>query len=68
MPAVLNAANEVAVAFFLEGRLGFWDIQACVRETLNAVAAEPMLDLPQVMDADRRARAFAESWASQRPA
>ena len=67
-PAILNAANEVAVAFFLEGRLGFWDIQACARETLNAVAAEPMLDLPQVLDADRRARAFAESWASKRPA
>ena len=67
-PAILNAANEVAVAFFLEGRLGFWDIQACVRETLNALPAEPMLDLPLVMDADRRARAFAESWASKRPA
>ena len=67
-PAILNAANEVAVAFFLEGRLGFWDIQACVRETLNALPAEPMLDLPQVMDADRRARAFAESWAMKRPA
>ncbi|MBS1784595.1 MAG: 1-deoxy-D-xylulose-5-phosphate reductoisomerase [Acidobacteria bacterium] len=63
-PAILNAANEVAVAFFLEGRLGFWDIQACVRETLNAVPSEPMLDLPQVLDADRRARAFAETWAS----
>ncbi|HET8900594.1 MAG TPA: 1-deoxy-D-xylulose-5-phosphate reductoisomerase, partial [Holophagaceae bacterium] len=64
-PAILNAANEVAVAFFLEGRLGFWDIQALVRETLNAVASEPMLDLPQVLDADRRARAFAGNWAAQ---
>lgn len=67
-PAILNAANEVAVAFFLEGRLGFWDIQACVRETLNGIAAEPMLDLPQVLDADRRARAFAETWAATRSA
>lgn len=67
-PAILNAANEVAVAFFLEGRLGFWDIQACARETLNGLPTEPMLDLPQVMDADRRARAFAESWASKRSA
>ncbi|HXC16439.1 MAG TPA: 1-deoxy-D-xylulose-5-phosphate reductoisomerase [Holophagaceae bacterium] len=64
-PAILNAANEVAVAFFLEGRLGFWDIQALVRETLNAVESEPMLDLPQVLDADRRARAFAETWAAR---
>jgi 1-deoxy-D-xylulose-5-phosphate reductoisomerase len=67
-PAVLNAANEVAVAFFLEGRLGFWDIQACVRETLNAVESEPMLDLPQVLDADRRARTFAETWAARHTA
>jgi 1-deoxy-D-xylulose-5-phosphate reductoisomerase len=65
-PAILNAANEVAVAFFLEGRLGFWDIQTCVRETLNALAVEPMLDLPQVLDADRRARIFAENWAARR--
>jgi 1-deoxy-D-xylulose-5-phosphate reductoisomerase len=65
-PALLNAANEVAVAFFLEGRLGFWDIQACVRETLNALPVEPMLDLPQVLDADRRARVFAENWAARR--
>ncbi|HTL97463.1 MAG TPA: 1-deoxy-D-xylulose-5-phosphate reductoisomerase [Holophagaceae bacterium] len=64
-PAILNAANEVAVAFFLEGRLSFWDIQACVRETLNAVPSEPMLDLPQALDADRRARAFAETWAAR---
>lgn len=66
-PALLNAANEVAVAFFLEGRLGFWDIQACVRETLNGLPVEPMLDLPQVLDADRRARIFAENWAARRP-
>ena len=67
-PAILNAANEVAVAFFLEGRLGFWEIQACVRETLNAVAPEPMLDLPQVLEADRRARAFADGWATRHSA
>ena len=67
-PAILNAANEVAVAFFLEGRLGFWDIQACVHETLNRIAAEPMLDLPQVLDADRRARIVAETWAARHSA
>ena len=61
-PAILNAANEVAVASFLEGRLGFWDIQACVGETLNALPFEAILDLPQVLEADRRARAHAASW------
>ncbi|HJU84210.1 MAG TPA: hypothetical protein VJ600_08360, partial [Holophagaceae bacterium] len=65
-PAILNAANEVAVASFLDGRLGFWDIQACVGETLNALPAEAMLDLPQVLEADRRARAFADRWIATR--
>ncbi|HJW09678.1 MAG TPA: hypothetical protein VJ483_08600, partial [Holophagaceae bacterium] len=65
-PAILNAANEVAVDAFLQGRLSFWDIQACVQETLHHITAEPALDLPQVLDADRRARAHAEGWVSAR--
>lgn len=35
MPAVLNAANEVAVSFFLEGRMGFTDIPRIVEKTMN---------------------------------
>ena len=66
-PALLNAANEVAVAAFLEGRLSFWDIQACNRDTLSAIAASPLTSLPQVLDADRAARRHAEGWVQARP-
>ena len=66
-PALLNAANEVAVAAFLEGRLSFWDIQACNRDTLSAIPATALGSLPQVLDADRAARRHAEGWVQARP-
>ena len=59
-PAVLNAANEVAVAAFLDGHIGFLAIADVVEGALAAVTAEPAADLPTVLDADRRARAAAE--------
>ncbi len=65
-PAILNAANEVAVDAFLQARLSFWDIQACVQDTLQRIPTEAVRDLPQVLDADRRARAHAEGWVSAR--
>lgn len=65
-PALLNAANEVAVAAFLQGRLGFWDIQACNRDTLARIPAEPLGSLGQVLDADRAARRHAEGWVQAR--
>jgi 1-deoxy-D-xylulose-5-phosphate reductoisomerase len=55
-PAVLNAANEVAVGEFLAGRIGFLDIARVVEEALSAVPAVPADDLGAVLDADRRAR------------
>ena len=65
-PTILNAANEEAVAAFLAGRIGFWDIQACVSRTLEALPGEPVQDLGQVMDWDRRARARAREWLEGR--
>jgi len=44
VPAVLNAANEVAVAAFLAGRIGFLDIARIVEDTLALLAAEPRID------------------------
>ncbi|MGD9694925.1 MAG: 1-deoxy-D-xylulose-5-phosphate reductoisomerase [Thermoleophilia bacterium] len=55
-PAVLNAANEVAVAGFLEGRIGFPDIARVVAASLEAVPAEPADALGTVLGADARAR------------
>ena len=65
-PALLNAANEVAVAAFLQGHLGFWDIQACNRDTLSRIPATPLASLAHVLDADRAARRHAEGWVQTR--
>jgi 1-deoxy-D-xylulose-5-phosphate reductoisomerase len=56
MPAVLNAANEVAVHAFLKEEISFSDIARIVRLTMNAhtVAANP--ELNDIIDADRQAR------------
>ena len=59
-PAVLNAANEVAVARFLEGRLGFVQIAEVVERTLAEFAHGPADDLETLLGVDRRARAMAE--------
>ena len=56
-PCVLNAANEAAVASFLEGEIGFLDIAALVERALDHVAAEPLASLGQLEEADARARA-----------
>lgn len=55
-PAVLNAANEVAVAAFLEERLPFGRIAAVVEETLNAAETPPMDSLETVLAVDAAAR------------
>ena len=58
-PAVLNAANEVAVAAFLDGRIGFMDIPRTVADALAVVPAVPAATLDAVLDADGRAREVA---------
>jgi len=58
-PVVLNAANEVAVAAFLEERIGFMDIPRVVRATLDRAAGGPADSLAEILDADGRARAIA---------
>jgi len=59
--AVLNAANEVAVAAFIERRIGFLEIAELVRETLESTTAAPVSTLADVIAADRAARLRAES-------
>ncbi len=58
-PCVYNAANEVAVAAFLDGRLRFLEIAATVEETLAAVGGEPAGDLDGLRAADAEARRIA---------
>jgi len=64
-PAILNAANEVAVAAFLEGRISFGAIPACCAEVLAGVAAEPAHTLEQMMATDHHARIQAQAWLSR---
>ena len=56
LPAVLNAANETAVAAFLDNRLPFLGIFPIVDQTLNRHCAEAGSDLGQLIEADRWAR------------
>src|ERR687887_1389944 len=58
-PCAFNAANEVAVAAFLAGRIGFLDIAASVAETLARVDGSPARDLDELREADARARELA---------
>jgi 1-deoxy-D-xylulose-5-phosphate reductoisomerase len=60
-PAVLNAANEVAVAAFLGGRLGFLGITGVIEAVLDRHGNGPAEDLATVLEADRRARGIAEA-------
>ena len=60
-PTVLNAANEVAVAAFLDGRIGFLQIPEIIETTLNAIEHSPVRSLDDVLAADVDARAFATS-------
>jgi 1-deoxy-D-xylulose-5-phosphate reductoisomerase len=55
-PCAYNAANEVAVAAFLEGRLSFLGIAEAVEETLNAVDGAAARDLDDLVAADTQAR------------
>ncbi|HQX25207.1 MAG: 1-deoxy-D-xylulose-5-phosphate reductoisomerase [Xanthomonadales bacterium] len=55
-PTVLNAANEVAVEAFLNGRLRFPGIAAVVERTLATVSAPAPDGIEAILDADRRAR------------
>jgi 1-deoxy-D-xylulose-5-phosphate reductoisomerase len=58
-PCVLNAANEVAVHAFLEGRLRFLEIPAVIERTLSELPGEPVRAFESLYEADRRAREIA---------
>jgi 1-deoxy-D-xylulose-5-phosphate reductoisomerase len=60
-PAVLNAANEVAVGAFLGGAIGFLDIASIAEETLRCYAPAAPGSVEEVLDIDRQARDAAEN-------
>ncbi|CCW17570.1 1-deoxy-D-xylulose 5-phosphate reductoisomerase [Sphingobium indicum BiD32] len=59
VPAILNAANEVAVAAFLGGAIGFLDIAMIVEEVLTRYSAPMPTTIDDVLAADAGARAMA---------
>jgi len=55
-PAVLNAANEIAVGLFLERKIGFDRIAAILETALSRHAPRPVTSLDQIIDADSETR------------
>jgi 1-deoxy-D-xylulose-5-phosphate reductoisomerase len=64
LPVVLNAANEVAVAMFLEGHLSFPGIAHVISETMDLHTPTPVTTLRQVRAVDQDARDHARAIAS----
>jgi 1-deoxy-D-xylulose-5-phosphate reductoisomerase len=60
-PAVLNAANEIAVQAFLEGRIGFRMIDQLIARVMDAVPATAVTGIEALLEQDRRARDVALS-------
>ena len=58
-PCILNAANEVAVHAFLDGRLRFLEIPDVIEHTLEQLDSEPVSSFESLYEADRRARELA---------
>jgi 1-deoxy-D-xylulose-5-phosphate reductoisomerase len=65
-PAALNAANEIAVESFLDGRLRFTGIAEVIEAVLGEVAVEELVSLDQVYAADIEARALARRFVARR--
>ncbi len=63
-PTVLNAANEIAVHSFLEGRVGFLDIARIVERTLESLPSPELESLDHVRAVDREARHVAARLAA----
>jgi 1-deoxy-D-xylulose-5-phosphate reductoisomerase len=58
-PAILNAANEIAVAAFLDGALRFTDIPRVIEKTLERLSNRDATSLDVVLEADNQARQIA---------
>jgi 1-deoxy-D-xylulose-5-phosphate reductoisomerase len=64
MPAAMSAANEVAVAAFLEGRIRFMEIPQTIGETMQSHQITPCSSIEAVLEADRWARSYARALVS----
>jgi 1-deoxy-D-xylulose-5-phosphate reductoisomerase len=62
MPAVLNGANEVAVEYFLKGRIGFMDIPDLIERTMDVHEVHDIDSLEAVLEIDKWAKAQVREW------
>jgi 1-deoxy-D-xylulose-5-phosphate reductoisomerase len=67
-PAILNAANEIAVEAFLQRKIGFLDIAGTVAQVLDMLGAPPADTLEEVVALDQAARRAADRFATARAA
>jgi len=65
-PCALNAANEVAVASFLEGKIAFLQIAQLVEAVLNEHRMKPTKSLEALLETDVWARERAGEWVRER--
>ncbi len=65
VPALLNAANEVAVAAFLDRKIAFLDIPRLIESVLTSVTRQEVNTLQDVLDADAAARMAAQKWITR---
>ncbi len=61
MPAVLNAANEIAVFAFLDGKIGFMDIPKVIKSTMDKHTIKFNYNITELLNADLWARSYAKS-------
>lgn len=61
-PAILNAANEIAVDAFLTKRIGFMDISALIASVLDASLVTQVTSIEQISAVDAQARSLAHQW------
>jgi 1-deoxy-D-xylulose-5-phosphate reductoisomerase len=66
MPAAMSAANEVAVAAFLDRRIRLMEIHQLIAATMEAHKVEPCSSIEAVLEADRWARTYAGQLAEVR--
>jgi len=64
MPAVMNAANEVAVEAFLDGRISYLQITRLIEKTMDAHQAHRLGSIEEVLEADRWGRATAHTFCT----
>ncbi len=65
-PAILNAANEIAVEAFLAERIGFMDIPLMIESVLTSSAIEEVLSIEQLAHVDAQARQSSRAWLERK--